>query len=314
MKAEKRNNARGFSLTWLVTGAVVLAGAVMAGLPSLWSPRGPDLRGQAHPDSPAADTGTAAVADGLAGDVRVRAFLEAYEAFVDSVQYTEDDAIFFVGDHPIYFQDGRMLGEARLADAESYDPIFYRYSLGPLTEPLPLSGDPVYSTDLLERIFGRTESQIRSHGRSGSFLGRKVFINSFCLDALRAVETDIRAAARKDEEVASWVDGIDVAYSFIYREITGSASRSYHAWGLAIDLVPASFHNRPVYWRWSRVLDPEWYRIPPDRRLNPPQAVVQAFERHGFVWGGKWAHFDTIHFEYRPEIIGFNRLLEESGG
>jgi len=21
------------------------------------------------------------------------------------------------------------------------------------------------------------------------------------------------------------------------------------------------------------------------------------------VWGGKWYHYDTMHFEYRPEIL-----------
>ena len=26
-------------------------------------------------------------------------------------------------------------------------------------------------------------------------------------------------------------------------------------------------------------------------------------EKHGFIWGGKWYHYDTMHFEYRPEII-----------
>lgn len=29
--------------------------------------------------------------------------------------------------------------------------------------------------------------------------------------------------------------------------------------------------------------------------------VVEAFEREGFVWGGRWNQFDTFHFEYRPE-------------
>jgi hypothetical protein len=31
--------------------------------------------------------------------------------------------------------------------------------------------------------------------------------------------------------------------------------------------------------------------------------IVDVFERHGFIWGGKWYHFDTMHFEYRPELI-----------
>jgi hypothetical protein len=30
---------------------------------------------------------------------------------------------------------------------------------------------------------------------------------------------------------------------------------------------------------------------------------VEIFERHGFIWGGKWFHYDTMHFEYRPEML-----------
>jgi hypothetical protein len=29
--------------------------------------------------------------------------------------------------------------------------------------------------------------------------------------------------------------------------------------------------------------------------------IVDIFERRGFVWGGKWYRYDTMHFEYRPE-------------
>ena len=31
--------------------------------------------------------------------------------------------------------------------------------------------------------------------------------------------------------------------------------------------------------------------------------IRAACERHGFVWGGKWLHFDTMHFEFRPELL-----------
>jgi hypothetical protein len=31
--------------------------------------------------------------------------------------------------------------------------------------------------------------------------------------------------------------------------------------------------------------------------------VVKAFEAFGFLWGGKWMTYDTMHFEYRPEIL-----------
>ncbi len=321
-----RNRVGGFTLSWIGLGALALVGAgVMGAGPFLWG-SGPGWGGGAWGEPGASREATAAglaaapdtgngdggEPGGLANDPRVRAFLEAYGEFVDSVSFTDDDAVFMIRGAPVYFQEGRMLAEGHLRDAESYDPLFYAYSLEPLREALPLTGMPVYSTDLVERLFGSTEPQIRTHGSSATFLGRKVFVNTFCLDSLRKVEADVRAAAADDPAVAAWVSGLDVAYSFINREITGSDTRSYHSWGLAIDLVPASFRGRPVYWRWSRVLDSEWYRIPPERRWSPPEAVIEAFEAHGFVWGGKWAHFDAMHFEYRPAIILFNRMA--SGG
>jgi hypothetical protein len=57
-----------------------------------------------------------------------------------------------------------------------------------------------------------------------------------------------------------------------------------------------------------------WHRIPVSERWSPPQSVIEAFERHGFVWGGKWSHFDTIHFEYRPEILAYNRMRAQESG
>jgi hypothetical protein len=47
----------------------------------------------------------------------------------------------------------------------------------------------------------------------------------------------------------------------------------------------------------------EWYSLPYERRWMVPLPFVRAFEQEGFIWGGKWFFFDTIHFEYRPEIL-----------
>lgn len=51
----------------------------------------------------------------------------------------------------------------------------------------------------------------------------------------------------------------------------------------------------------------------PRYRNRLPKAVVAAFERHGFIWGGKWYHYDTMHFEYRPDLIAIGRLAESRG-
>jgi hypothetical protein len=31
--------------------------------------------------------------------------------------------------------------------------------------------------------------------------------------------------------------------------------------------------------------------------------VILAFESVGFIWGGKWPYYDTMHFEYHPEVF-----------
>lgn len=73
------------------------------------------------------------------------------------------------------------------------------------------------------------------------------------------------------------------------RKIAGTDLQSAHGYGIAIDI--STKHSD--YWRWSR----SGYR----NRI--PQEIVDVFERHGFIWGGKWKHFDTMHFEYRPEML-----------
>jgi hypothetical protein len=82
--------------------------------------------------------------------------------------------------------------------------------------------------------------------------------------------------------------------TYACRSVADTGQRSMHAWGAAIDINPA-FSD---YWRWhaSAGAVPAYVnRIPLD--------IVAVFERHGFIWGGRWAHFDTMHFEYRPELL-----------
>ena len=79
------------------------------------------------------------------------------------------------------------------------------------------------------------------------------------------------------------------------RVVAGTDRVSAHGLGIAIDIAVA----HADYWRWARPGADGRYAY----RNRIPWEIVEAFERHGFIWGGKWHHFDTMHFEYRPEII-----------
>jgi len=79
------------------------------------------------------------------------------------------------------------------------------------------------------------------------------------------------------------------------RPIAGTDRLSAHGFGIAIDIAAAHSHY------WGRSKPGADGRIP--YRNEIPWEIVRIFEKHGFIWGGKWYHYDTMHFEYRPEII-----------
>jgi peptidoglycan LD-endopeptidase CwlK len=84
--------------------------------------------------------------------------------------------------------------------------------------------------------------------------------------------------------------------TFNWRVIAGTDRLSAHSFGMAIDI-----HVKYAdYWRWA----PEFKAGKPLVYRNQiPMEIVRVFEKHGFVWGGKWYHYDTMHFEYRPEML-----------
>ena len=42
-------------------------------------------------------------------------------------------------------------------------------------------------------------------------------------------------------------------------------------------------------------------------RNRIPLEIVAVFEKHGFIWGGRWYHFDTMHFEYIASMLRSGR-------
>lgn len=93
--------------------------------------------------------------------------------------------------------------------------------------------------------------------------------------------------------------------SFNWRVISGTSRLSAHSFGIAVD-----FNTRlGGYWRWSGEAEGSVGRY----ENQYPEALVAHMERFGFIWGGKWHHYDGMHFEYRPELILYARLLAEVG-
>ena len=89
-----------------------------------------------------------------------------------------------------------------------------------------------------------------------------------------------------------WAEG---ATTYCYRVIKDTDRLSMHSFGIAIDLAP----DTTQYWKDEA--KEETARIGYHNTM--PLSIVRIFEKHGFIWGGRWYHYDTMHFEYRPELL-----------
>jgi len=89
-----------------------------------------------------------------------------------------------------------------------------------------------------------------------------------------------------------WAEG---ACTYEYRVIKDTDRLSLHSFGIAIDLAPA----KTQYWKSEATA--ETAKI--GYKNTMPLSIVRIFEKHGFIWGGRWYHYDTMHFEYRPELL-----------
>lgn len=120
----------------------------------------------------------------------------------------------------------------------------------------------------------------------------------------RILITKVNGVADKLDAVSKEIDALPLAIrraaypiagTYVCRPVADTGQFSMHAYGAAIDLNLA-FSD---YWLFDQKGQGSF-----SYRNRMPQEIVDVFERHGFIWGGKWHHYDTMHFEYRPELLG----------
>lgn len=154
-------------------------------------------------------------------------------------------------------------------------------------------------------LYGDTEARVsvqlkRVEYRSPQKRARFAMTHRHC--AARQLQAAFDAMSASGDELDRYFT--KVGGSFNWRQIAGTQRLSAHSFGIAVDLNT----RLGGYWRWAGV--PEGNAGPYDNQY--PAALVQQMERFGFIWGGKWHHFDGMHFEYRPELILYARLKTAS--
>jgi hypothetical protein len=263
----------------------------------------------------------------ITGELVLRAYLASYPDRVSAVTWSGDDGTITVAGETFYWAQGRLLPPSLRNAWESYSPHgYYRYPSEP-TDPGTLKAEQVERLRLQgssearisrtdhDNAFegalygGQTRAEVERNLRKISFLGHEITVHNLIVEPLGRVEQRIRNAAARDREIAAFISSISYMGAYNWRQIQGTHRRSYHSWGLAVDIQPNRLGNKVIYWQWERERNENWMLVPLDRRWQPPGEVIRIFESEGFTWGGKWGLYDNMHFEFRPELHAINRLL-----
>jgi hypothetical protein len=187
------------------------------------------------------------------------------------------------------WDDGKeKTAEERLESPDLEDTLATPYRQGPpapVTDPAEDPGRARVAA-LLDALYGPRGRVPLVAVKLG---GGSVRVHPRVAPALRRVAARLESSGRNDPAIGAALRR--PAGGFADRAIAGTGRASAHAWGIAVDIDT----RVSDYWRWVRT-GSGW-------RNRVPAAVVEAFEAEGFAWGGRWYHFDTMHFEYRPELL-----------
>lgn len=222
--------------------------------------------------------------------VGLQKLLKAYPDFLDSA---DENTLYWKDGTTMIYDDGigNKTHDEKLDNADLEDMMSQQYTIGAdWGEPPAENFEPgrIRSEAFFKKMYGSSSSEVQ-----------KSLVSVKWVDGSSVDFSSINGASERLEEVVSELKQLGLEYlkylkniggTFNWRNIAGTNRLSNHSFGTAID-INTKYSN---YWKWSSDLS---------YRNQIPIEIVQIFEKHGFIWGGKWYHFDTMHFEYRPELL-----------
>ncbi|SHJ35833.1 D-alanyl-D-alanine carboxypeptidase [Geosporobacter subterraneus DSM 17957] len=222
----------------------------------------------------------------------------AYPGHITGIEAEDGKGVFIVmrsGRRILYDDKKEKSFQEKLSSPDLQDMLEQIYPLEDIQSLMPPNFDPgrirVYS--FLHEVYGGSKAQVEGNLTNVKAGPQYILFNkqNGAAEALDMVMDELVPLAGSNPKIYPFV--FPMSGTFNYRNIAGTGQLSPHAFGTAIDLA----RNNKDYWKWAT-------REEGEKRLAVyPREIVKIFEKNRFVWGGKWTHFDILHFEYRPELI-----------
>ena len=230
----------------------------------------------------------------------VQALLDAYP---ETLSGFDGDSILFADGSKMLYNDGsKHTWQQMLENADIEDMAFWPY-----LDTVLSFHDPgrIRCEAFFKKMYGNTAAEVRKHSRIITWCP-KLCNQKLLVTTVNHVDRQLQKVSDELDRHPEWKAYLKSAGTFNWRVVAGTKHHSPHSFAFAIDVGVGKSH----YWRWDNKGATESDEI--KYRNAMLLQIVQIFEKYGFIWGGRWYHYDTMHFEYRPELLKLRDLKVEN--
>ncbi|WP_029904365.1 M15 family metallopeptidase [Prevotella sp. 10(H)] len=220
------------------------------------------------------------------------------KAYPEQIKGYNGSSIIFTNGTKILYKEGEKKTHEELINSSDLADIFkYPYLKGKV-ESIPKNYDPgrIRNEELLKNMYGSSSAEVQKNLETiiwcPNLVNQKLRVTR-----INGVDKQLQKISDELDKHPALKDYLYSAGTFNWRKVRGADRLSSHSFGTAIDLN-VKYSN---YWQWDCRCTSEDTELKYKNHI--PQLIVDIFEKHGFIWGGKWYHYDTMHFEYRPELL-----------
>ncbi|MBQ9556243.1 MAG: M15 family metallopeptidase [Muribaculaceae bacterium] len=245
--------------------------------------------------APVAPATAPATADEVPAGARI--LMEVYPDFVKGYQ---DGKILMSDGTTMTYDDKREKSFLqKLDDADLEDMFAFTYDRSSWVPGHMQDAGRSRCEAFFKKMYGASEAQVRKNLVTVSWFGQQVKFTrvNHAADSLKAVAAELANYPDLKRYLRS-------SGTFYWRKVRGANRQSAHSYGMTID-IGVKYSD---YWLWKNPGKKETDKITYANRM--PRKLVEIFERHGFIWGGRWYHYDTMHFEFRPEFLTGHESVE----
>lgn len=217
------------------------------------------------------------------------------KAYPDIILGYKDNTILFKDGSSLFYDDGKTKDNKEvLENPDIEDQFQYRYKLDEIGKT---DAGRIRNEAFFKKIYGSSKNEVESHLTEivwcPKLVNQKIKVTS--VQHLDKIITALSNELDQHPEFKKYLTNI--GGTFNWRNISGSSRLSMHSFGMTID-INTQYAN---YWQWDCHCKNEAKIVSYQNKI--PQKLVAIFEKYGFIWGGRWQHYDTMHFEYRPELL-----------